>query len=172
MNRRLGVLMALRRWSRAGVLTVIATILWAGAATAKQPSQPFLDRFGHVDQLGSTIPSNGDVNPYGVAVVPHSVGDLVKDDVLVSNFNDSLNGPGLPAADPSRPARVGNGGSVGRIQLDRLQRPGGPEVPSEHVIASALAERTDPFALVVGPTGVALANDGTLYLADTVNSRI
>jgi hypothetical protein len=276
--------MALRRWSRAGVLTVIATILWAGAATAKQPSQPFLDRFGHVDQLGSTIPSNGDVNPYGVAVVPHSVGNLVKDDVLISNFNNSLNRQGLgttivevgragsvrlfaqidasklpgscpggvglttalgilhrglvivgslptsdgtsptaqagcllilnssgrvletisgppingpwdmatvergnhatlfvtnvlngtvlPGADPNQPGPVVNGGSVVRIQLEQLQRPGGPEVTSEHVIASALAERTDPFALVVGPTGVALANDGTLYLADTVNSRI
>jgi hypothetical protein len=41
-----------------------------------------------VSEVGSTIPPNGDVNPYGVAVVPHTIGALVSGDVLVSNFND------------------------------------------------------------------------------------
>jgi WD40 repeat protein len=42
---------------------------------------------------GSTIPRNGDVNPYGVAIVaPNAAGGrLVAGDVLVSNFNDSGN---------------------------------------------------------------------------------
>ena len=46
--------------------------------------------------VSSTIPANGDVNPYGVAVVPHSVGNLVAGDVLVSNYNNkaNLNGTG------------------------------------------------------------------------------
>jgi hypothetical protein len=46
--------------------------------------------------VSSTVPSNGDVNPYGVAVVPRSVGNLVRGDVLVSNYNNSknLNGTG------------------------------------------------------------------------------
>lgn len=39
-------------------------------------------------------------------------------------------------------------------------------------IAGGLAERADPDALVVGPTGVALAINGQLYVADTVNGRI
>lgn len=42
----------------------------------------------------STIPSNGDVNPYGVAYVPHTVptgAGLQGGDILVSNFNDSNN---------------------------------------------------------------------------------
>ena len=34
---------------------------------------------------------NGDVNPYGVAVVPRSTGDLGQGNVLVSNFNDKAN---------------------------------------------------------------------------------
>jgi DNA-binding beta-propeller fold protein YncE len=40
-------------------------------------------------EVGSTVPANGDTNPYGVAVVPFSSGKLVKGDVLVANFNNS-----------------------------------------------------------------------------------
>jgi hypothetical protein len=36
-------------------------------------------------------PGTGDQNPYGVAVVPRSVGALVQGDVLVSNFNAQSN---------------------------------------------------------------------------------
>ena len=42
----------------------------------------------------STIPANGDVNPYGVAVVPNDIvgnGKLHPGDVLVANFNSSAN---------------------------------------------------------------------------------
>ena len=42
----------------------------------------------------STVPSNGDVNPYGVAFVPDFVlagGTLQPGDILVSNFNNSQN---------------------------------------------------------------------------------
>src|SRR6516225_5208160 len=42
----------------------------------------------------STVPSNGDVNPYGVAFVPHRFGAkglLHTGDILVSNFNNSAN---------------------------------------------------------------------------------
>src|SRR5580700_1595308 len=45
-------------------------------------------------QTVSTIPSNGDVNPYGVAFVPKGFptgGTLNPGDLLVSNFNDSAN---------------------------------------------------------------------------------
>jgi hypothetical protein len=44
--------------------------------------------------LASTIPSNGDVNPYGVAFVPKSFpegGSLSFGDIVVSNFNNSAN---------------------------------------------------------------------------------
>jgi hypothetical protein len=41
----------------------------------------------------STVPSNGDVNPYGVAFVPRipSDGIIQTNDILVSNFNNSQN---------------------------------------------------------------------------------
>jgi len=47
-----------------------------------------------VPALGKGVPGNGDVNPYGVAVVPASTGKLVAGDVLVSNFNDAANNQG------------------------------------------------------------------------------
>ena len=50
--------------------------------------------------------------------------------------------------------------------------PHGPLITSEQVIAAGFPERTDPAALVVGPTGVSLGDDGTLYVADTQGNRI
>jgi hypothetical protein len=68
------------------------------------------------------------------------------------------------------PATV-NQGTV--IRLDIKLRGGAlPALVGSTVIANGFAERTDPNALVVGPTGLALGNFGQLYVADTVNSRI
>jgi len=42
----------------------------------------------------STVPANGDVNPYGVAFVPNGLptsGSLEPGDILVSNLNNSAN---------------------------------------------------------------------------------
>jgi hypothetical protein len=47
-----------------------------------------------------------------------------------------------------------------------------PKVLAEQVIANKIPWRDDPNALVVGPTGVGLAPNGTLYLADTLSNRI
>lgn len=48
-------------------------------------------RFHAVSQIASTVPANGDVNPYGVAVVPQTTGRLIRGDILVSNFNSKSN---------------------------------------------------------------------------------
>ncbi len=56
------------------------------------PAAPsFLGQLHSESQLGSTVPANGDVNPYWVAVVPASAGLLTQGDVLISNFNDKSN---------------------------------------------------------------------------------
>ncbi len=47
-----------------------------------------------------------------------------------------------------------------------------PRVTSNTVIANGFAEHTDPNALVVGPTGVGLGHNGTLYVADSNGNRI
>src|SRR5215813_1373215 len=68
----------------------LAAFASAPAAQAATHSS-FIGRFHQNDTITSTVPANGDVNPYGVAVVPASTGRLVKGDVLVSNFNDAQN---------------------------------------------------------------------------------
>ena len=64
--------------------------LTAGAASAAG-FPAFIGPLHHVTTLASTVPGNGDVNPYGVAVVPRSTGDLGQGNVLVSNFNNKAN---------------------------------------------------------------------------------
>jgi hypothetical protein len=49
---------------------------------------------------------------------------------------------------------------------------GAPTLVSTTEIGSGFAETADPDALVIGPTGVGLGSDGTLYVADSVNNRI
>ena len=57
---------------------------------------PFADATGFLpnQMIVSTVPPNGDVNPYGVAFVPQGFpngGPLQAGDILVSNFNNSMN---------------------------------------------------------------------------------
>jgi hypothetical protein len=47
-----------------------------------------------------------------------------------------------------------------------------PTVTATDVIANGFPERTDAAALVIGPTGVALGDEGILYVADTLGNRI
>lgn len=245
-------------------------------AASYASSGPFVGSFNSVSTIASTVPKNGDVNPYGLFVVPSTTGRLTAGDALVSNFNGhrNLQGTGttideispsgsvslfasldpnkLPGSCPggvglttalvalrsgwvivgSLPTKNGtsptmqsgclividrngnpvetisggpvngpwdmtaldsgssatlfvtnvlngtvaaspnvvNNGTVVRIQLDLGA--GVPVVKSEQVIGTGFAERTDPASLVIGPTGVGLASDGTLYVNDSVNSRI
>ena len=61
------------------------------APTSPQPVASFLGQLHGLTPIASTVPANGDVNPYGVAVVPASAGRLTAGDILVSNFNDKAN---------------------------------------------------------------------------------
>jgi hypothetical protein len=253
----------------AGILALASTPVFASSA--------FIGHFNTNSMVALTVPANGDINPYGVAVVTRSVGSLVKGDVLVSNFNNSANAQGtgttivevapngtvqqfaeikaadLPGACPggvglttalvvlregwvivgslptsdgtSATAQAGclivfnarghavetisgrlingpwdmiasehgglatlfvtnvlngtlaaspavvNKGTVVRLVLS-VSDDHAPRVLERTVVASGFGERTDPNALVIGPTGVDLAKDGTLYVADTLANRV
>jgi hypothetical protein len=72
-----------------------ASLTLATAFAAAEAAQPFIPQLVN----SSTIPSNGDVNPYGVAFVPDGFpagGAIAAGDVLVSNFNngDNVQGTG------------------------------------------------------------------------------
>jgi hypothetical protein len=73
------------------VLTASLTLMATHVASAEEHA--FIPRLVN----SSTIPANGDVNPYGVAFVPEDFpagGTLSAGDVLVSNFNDNANTQG------------------------------------------------------------------------------
>jgi DNA-binding beta-propeller fold protein YncE len=57
-------------------------------------SKSFLSKFDTIVVGPSTVPGNGDVNPYGVAQVPVTSGLLVRGNFLASNFNNSSNQQG------------------------------------------------------------------------------
>ena len=260
-----------------GGLTALLACMALSPSAAQAFSFSFIGPFHTVGKIGGTVPSNGDLNPYGIVTVPSSTGSLVRGDLLISNFNDAENlqgtgttivqvSPGgslsqfaqispealpgpcpggvglttalavlphgyvvvgsLPTTDGSAAtAQAGclivlnsaghvvetisgppingpwdltglsfgddavlfvtnvlngtvasgeaptNGGTVLRITLHTGERRP-PAVTSERVIATGFPERTDPAALVVGPTGVALGDQGTLYVADTQGNRV
>jgi hypothetical protein len=85
---------ATRRYA-AGLAAVVITAagLLAGAAgSASAGGFPaFVGPLHRTSVIASTVPGNGDVNPYGVFVVPRSTGDLFRGNVLVSNFNNKAN---------------------------------------------------------------------------------
>jgi hypothetical protein len=265
----------------AALACLLACAVFAPAsATAFETS--FLSSLKSVKTVGATVPANGDLNPYGIVVVPVTAGALHAGDILISNFNNggetptgNLQGRGttiveltpaghlklfaqidakaLPGECPggvglttalavlpqgfvvvgslpttngqAETAKAGclivldssghpvetisgppingpwdltsvtegqntalfvtnvlngtvahgetptNEGTVVRIRL-RVSPGHLPKVSSEEVIAAGFPERTDKAALVVGPTGDALAPDGTLYVADTQGNRI
>jgi hypothetical protein len=69
---------------------VVLPCLPAGA----QP-KGFLETIKRQSIVTSTVPANGDQNPYAIVVAPVSAGKIQKDDVLVDNFNDKNNLQGL-----------------------------------------------------------------------------
>jgi hypothetical protein len=262
--------------ARVHVLGLVLLITFVASDTALAQNQPFIKRFNTVTTISSTVPANGDQNPYGVAQVPGTKGNLIEGNFLISNFNNganqqgtgttivqiapngtfslfaqidptTINCPGgvglttalvalqsgfvivgsLPTTDGTSATAgagclivldsmgnvvetfsgnnlngpwdmtafdggslavlfvtnvlngtvAGNGNVVNEGTVVRLQLsiPAGqsPQLTGSTVIASGFPERTDPAALVIGPTGVAFDNiTGTLFVADSLGNRI
>jgi hypothetical protein len=260
---------------RVRVLGLLALIVATANVFARAVEPSFLGPLNTVNMLNTTVPSNGDVNPYGVALVPETRGSLIEGRFLISNFNNMMNQQGTGTTivqiapdgtfslfaqiDPDTvncPGGIGlttalvalrsgfvvvgslptvggdvttaeagclivldsngkvvetisghhingpwdmtaidngffvtlfvtnvlngtvpangdvvNRGTVVRLLLNTFGGP--PQLLDSTVIASGFPERTDPNALVIGPTGVAFDDEtGNLYVADSLNNRI
>ena len=66
-------------------------LLLAGSAAVAGDDQAVLPGLTKIKTVASTVPANGDVNPYGVAQVKRTVGNLRAGHILVSKFNNSGN---------------------------------------------------------------------------------
>jgi hypothetical protein len=79
-------------WASTALAGAAATAVFAVAPVAQAGTpRSFIGQFHKLATIGSTVPKNGDVNPYGVAVVGRSHGKLIKGNVLISNFNNKKN---------------------------------------------------------------------------------
>ncbi len=80
------------------VLVAVTAACALLATPALAAARPLLSHLHAVATIASAVPAGGpaqgDQNPYGVALVHRSVGDLVRGDVLVSNFNNAANEQG------------------------------------------------------------------------------
>ena len=76
----------------------LAVSLLAGMAQTgahADDSSGFLSTIRRRVPLTSSVPDNGDQNPYALVVAPVSAGIIQKNDVLIDNFNDQNNLQGL-----------------------------------------------------------------------------
>ena len=83
----------LNRLATQGLMMALAFMVCFLPVTSNAQAASILNQLGS-PQVLSTVPSNGDVNPYGVAFVPSgfpSGGLLQAGDILVSNYNNSQN---------------------------------------------------------------------------------
>ena len=82
-------------------LVTAAIICGSSLALADTAPAGFLETVHRHVTLASTVTDNGDLNPYAIVVAPVSAGTIVKDDVLVDNFNNlsNLQGTGTTIID-------------------------------------------------------------------------
>jgi hypothetical protein len=125
------------------------------AATATAGCLIVLNSSGHVVKTISGGPINGPWDMTAVSAGPFSA-------LFVTNVLNQTVAGGESVTPRGTVVRIGLFSGHGHP----------PFVTSERVIATGFPERTDAAALVVGPTGVGLGPEGTLYVADTQGNRI
>jgi hypothetical protein len=127
-------------------------VLVISSSTSAADNDNILKNLHNVSTIASTVPSNGDLNPYGVARVTHSIGNLTEDHVLVSNFNNSTNlqGTGTTIVD------VAPNGAVGLFaEISAAELPG--SCPGGVGLTTALAVLSSGWVIV----GSLPTTDGT-----------
>jgi hypothetical protein len=79
--------------------------------------------------------------------------------------------PGPQVRDPAGYPVIVNKATVLRLQLS-IPPGKPPEIVSQTVVANGFGQRADKDVFLVGPTGLALAPDNTLYVSDALANRI
>jgi hypothetical protein len=183
------------RSSRAtGFLSAAILAVVAGSAVAAQAqANAFLP--GPLAVV-STVPSNGDQNPYGVVFIPASfnvgTGPLKHSDILVSNFNNNLNlqgtgstivrltAPGIQTLFYQGPSGIGLSTALGTLQEGFIVVGNAPSVdgtaatagPGSLLVISnqgkLLQTITDPN--IQSPWDMALVDQGTTAVAYVTNA--
>jgi hypothetical protein len=92
---------------------------------AKADSDAFLSTIKKDKLVTSTVPENGDQNPYALMVAPASVGSIEKNDVLVGNFNNTKNFQGMGTTIVSYRPSTGNLTTFATIPATLAGCPGG-----------------------------------------------
>jgi len=140
---------------RGGLAAMTALIVAASGATVRAADRSFIGPLNANTTLSTTIPPNGDVNPYGITLVPRTTGKLVEGHILISNFNDGANlqgtGTTIVEISPS-----GNLRQYARIDANKVNCPGGVG------LTTALAALDSGFVIV----GSLPTTDGTSATAE------
>jgi hypothetical protein len=79
---------------RACLLGLTGLMTAAAGIPAYATTPATIAQLHHIATISTTVPANGDVNPYGVAQVPLTRGRLVAGQFLISNFNNASNAQG------------------------------------------------------------------------------
>jgi len=137
-----------------GVLVGLLLLVLGSAAVAED-DQPVLPGLTKIKTVASTVPANGDVNPYGVAQVKRTIGNLRAGHILISNFNNSGNFQGTGTTI----VQVAPDGSVGLFAtLDAAHLP--DSCPGGVGLTTALVVLKQGWVIVGSlPT----ANQGTTF---------
>ena len=130
---------------------LLAAILVSSTTAHADEPHGFLETIHKHVTLTSTVPANGDQNPYAVMVVPTSVGKLQQDDVLVDNFNNmtNLQGLGTTIVDYNPATR--------KTTLFASSHASSPQCPGGVGLSTAMAVLKSGWVIV----GSTPSNDGT-----------
>jgi hypothetical protein len=119
----------------------------------------------------TTFSGHGINGPWDMTAVNFGqMSELFVTNVLNGTVDAALDAGVVPSTTPGPTV---NHGTVLRLVVTTPSPGYGvPRLLHSDVIGSGFGERTDPAALVIGPTGVGVGRDGTLYVADTLANRI
>ncbi len=115
-----------------------------------------LDANGHV---AGTIAGPQLDDPWGnMAVIDHGATATL----FVSNAGFGIGAPGQPVQHKATVLRIGLAIAAGQA----------PVVTSQTVIGDGFGAQADAGVFLIGPTGLALGQDGTLYVSDAIGNRV